>query len=376
MSAGIPGALGYLSVFAAALVVVLDVGRRGKSVAASLLAGLLVAYGVSNLFLFDTVTSYMVVTLLLGCLHAHWIGARPVPVGARRVGVAVALAAPLAVSTALVVASVNLPAYRALRLWRDAAPMTDLGWDDKVAALEAALALDSFIDEELRRAYLELASVVQRRYLPAEVHRRYVEAAVAHMQELAGRAPERARHVEDLGRFLVASGRPEQGLGYLLAAMDRMPARPALRLEVAGALERVGRAEEALEMARTAHELEPRHDWPLLYYSGMAHSHGQTDLAVALLAPAPTDPVPEAMVSSLLPAQLGGETTPEDRRWLEALLDFDARRDWQGTTSWTLVELGQALPRLRNTGDLSRAAVRVESQFSSLMRPRTIGGGL
>jgi predicted Zn-dependent protease len=60
----------------------------------------------------------------------------------------------------------------------------------------------------------------------------------------------------DLGRALLAAGRPEAAIPYLLAAVEQSPRLASLHYELATAFAAVGNAEEAEQHFRLAEELE------------------------------------------------------------------------------------------------------------------------
>ncbi|MES2986089.1 MAG: O-antigen ligase family protein [Patescibacteria group bacterium] len=69
ISAGVFGLLGYLFLFAAALVCIFSSRARLTIVEKSILIGLLAAYFIHNLFVFDNLSSYVLFFLLLAYMH-------------------------------------------------------------------------------------------------------------------------------------------------------------------------------------------------------------------------------------------------------------------------------------------------------------------
>lgn len=107
VAGGIVGFLAYIALFVTAFLVIWQLWRRAvfDAISAAFLVGVFVAYLTQNFFVFDTVITYLFITLFLAFLHSMVTGV-PVPPAQHQASVPVANSSRMAIAAVLVVAAI------------------------------------------------------------------------------------------------------------------------------------------------------------------------------------------------------------------------------------------------------------------------------
>lgn len=307
---GIPAALAYVAVLAAAAWLVWrGPGSAGSTVTdRSVLTGLLAAYITANLFLFDTLTSYLVFFSFLAVLQGRVTQARAGPRGIQRsrtgedasdpsrpgaelpgpetgpaggwlpAGVAVVVVAV----TGWTVWTLNGPHMMAAHRGR-AGFAQALG--DPASSLEAfrlALSRQTLATSAVRD-HLVVAATDPRVAAVPETGDAFGRLARDELAAELAKRPETARLHALMGVLMQVRGDPDGALAHLLRAVELSPRNPVHHLRLADAYRRTGRLEQALDAARDAFELAPSRRRSRLAYAAAAVRSGREGLAEELL---------------------------------------------------------------------------------------------
>ena len=283
VSAGILGLVAYLSLFIGALVLLVRLFRQNvlSVVQAALFAGLLAAYFIHNIFVFDNVISYLLFFALLAYLHSLYKGEhlpedRPFIAGTMARNAVVALVALVMLFSLYAYNIKPIKAAGALIGALKPLAVPQLGTENiknAQTAFEKTIAYGTFLTTEAREQLVTRAAedVSGAQLANAQVRSNYLAYAEAQGEAQIKRYPHDMRALTFLASLYVQTGKNDKAEELALELVERAPTRPLFYLILGEAYLRQEKFDEALEAFKTANELAP--DYP----------EGQVGLAMGLI---------------------------------------------------------------------------------------------
>lgn len=288
IAAGFIGLISYLSIFAATLVAV---WKRNVFMVSerAILTGLLVAYFVHNLAVFDNITSYILFGTVLAYIHYRGSSAG----NAQRVFENVSLpkySMPIVVACAVVVVWVcawwvNAPALATNRDIIQAIQPQSGGVQENLKYFLAASNSGSFGVQEAREQLSQAAGTIASQNVSLEIKQAFFKAAVEQMTMQEKASPLDARFPLFVGIVEDAYGAHKDAEVSLSRAHELSPRKQGIIFQQASNASARGDTKEMLEFFKSAYELEPKYTDARILYAAAAIRVGDLALASILLEP-------------------------------------------------------------------------------------------
>jgi len=286
IAGGILGLLAYLSLFVFLLYYIWQgipseriPGRLFKRLAASLrlsseeslefslvdravLTGLIVAYFIQNIFVFDNITSYILFMTVLAYVHSikgkemslKWVNRLNVDSSMQnKVGIPVIIALTL-----FAVYAFNVKGYLAGRTLLEALRPQPGGVTENYKYYEKALAYHSYGDAEIREQLVQAALNALNSSADVSVKQNYFNLAQSEMVKQINKTPDDARYQLFLGTFLSRYRLFDDAAVYLEKAIALSPRKQTIYFEVGSNYINKGDTAKAVEYFKKAYELEPK----------------------------------------------------------------------------------------------------------------------
>ncbi len=286
VAAGILGLLGYLSLFATALMLL---WRSDGFITyeRSILTGLLAAYFFHNLFVFDNISSYLLFGTVLayvisrGSQHAPIV---PFPTVPRNLlPVAAVMAVLLVWGAAWYVNAAALTANRVLI--KALQPQQD-GITKNLGYFKESISYGAYGMQEAREQLIQAAAqVIRIEGVPVTVKEDFLNTAAQEMSLQAIASPLDARFPLFLGALLTSAGEQGKAAPVLELAHELSPGKQSILFELAANRFARGDSAGALAAYKEAYELAPEFTEARLYYAALAIRMKEDALADELLAP-------------------------------------------------------------------------------------------
>jgi O-antigen ligase/cytochrome c-type biogenesis protein CcmH/NrfG len=285
VAGGALGLLAYLSIFVAALFVIMKKKNNFGVTEAGPIIGLLAAYFAQNLFVFDNLTSYMFFYAVLAYLYSRDTKDET----SHKTGIKDDIANYVVAPTIIIVLGLSLwycnikPIDANLNLinamqYASQSPATSLNYFNQV------FSADTFGSPEAREQIVSLApSIAADTALDATTKQNFVELAFTQMQEQLKLTPNDARYQFFMGIFLDNMNQYEMALPYLQKAVQLSPDKLTMAFELAKCYSYLGQDPQALIVAKKAYDLEPEYIDGKMDYVAALIVNGQNDLANQLL---------------------------------------------------------------------------------------------
>jgi O-antigen ligase len=314
IAGGVLGLLGYLSLYGALLFVLwksnLSVGEK------SVMSGIVLGHGAQNFFVFDTITSYLVLYTLLSYVSARSIQEErigekwhlPSSFSLPLAGVAVVLGIWV-----LIVA--NIPAMgtsKAIIDMKRIAVRSQITEEEAVSAIERATE-HTFLGRTEARQHL--VQTAQELYSKENVSPDVRDAVYAFAEEEI--RDECESHPLHPKPWYIASvlfsvyGNHDDARAYLDTALSLSPEKIQFMLSQALILMRAGEYDSAIEIAKDAYDMMPVYNSAIAVYIRTLLSVDRIDDAAAVLGSVPDDVyLPERTIAAVF---------AEEKRYMEAI---------------------------------------------------------
>lgn len=225
------------------------------------LVGMLVAYAVQAIAVFDNLFSYIPLVMLIAMAHAH--SAQPIaklqslPESKNTTPL---FTGGIAVATIVCIWMVNVPHMNAAgHLVYAITPRQDA--TESLGYFKAALADNSFASQEIREQLAQFASAsVARQDIPDQIKEEIASFAVAEMAKEIEELPNDARLRMQYTLALEAAGQKEEALAQVEKAIELSPGKQVLYINYGYKLIDLARFEEAKAALIKAYELDPSFD--------------------------------------------------------------------------------------------------------------------
>lgn len=319
VSAGFIGLLAYLTLYGMVILALRPRGFRlikNKTAAdisgakvdtlllpaeAVVLGGLLIAYFVHNLFVFDNNISYILFFSLLAWLHGihaeDWSekGEKVMVWGNRN---AQWLAPAIVLLGVLVLWFGTVRnVIAANTLARASGPVLG-GIQNNVTLFKDALAMKSFANQEIREHFAQFATqAVASKDVDAAIKQSIMTATLAELKTQVEETPKDARMFYFYSSLLMTYGRFQEALPYALKAVELSPKKQILRAMLGALYLNMSNMEQAVEQFRISYEFEPSNTEALLQYgAALIIAHKDKEATDLLVAAYKTDLVPEGRI--------------------------------------------------------------------------------
>lgn len=296
ISGGILGLLAYLAIF---FIAAWTVFRSAifTALESSIVIGLLAAYFVQNLFVFDNLGSYILFAMMLGYIavttkNQELITKKEKEIDETYKNVIVATAL---ITTLFVLYILNVKPYRANTTLIQAISPQEEGLSKNVALFEKALSYDSVGTSEIREHLTQTAARVVSSAAIAEEDKAAFDTLVRREMEEETRAGDSARAELLFGSYLKFLGAYDEAIAHLTRAMELSPGKQAMRMELGSVYLSKGDFAAALPIMKEAYDLAPENETARNAYALASVYAGDTKTADELLTPvygmpaAPTD---------------------------------------------------------------------------------------
>lgn len=319
IAGGILGLLGYLSLFTIALALVWRdkeskprqageswllrfknvlksyfAGERTPHVLeASLLSGLLVAYFINNIFVFDNLFSYILFFSLLAYLHYRHsgsaaIGLKQATSKSRTVSEQKLPFGPLSITASAILVVVmyfaNLrPLFANQALIEGMSPHGNAFNKENVEAFKKALAYNSFGNGEIREQLLQSALRLKDGSVDPGLRQEMFDLAKNEMIAQTQSAPEDARYEVFTGMLFFQYGQNDEALRHYERAHALSPKKQTIDFNLILSYINARRFDDAYALAKEAHELAPSFQEAAKFYAIAAIYKGDERLADEIL---------------------------------------------------------------------------------------------
>ena len=264
----------------------------------SVLIGLLAAYFVQNLFVFDNLGSYMLFVMVLGYVALVTKNQELITKN-RKEGKTdetyknVVIATTL-IATLFVLYVLNVKPYQANATLISALSSQE-GLQKNLAFFEKALAYNSMGTSEAREQLAQIAARIVLSPAIAEVDKSAFNTLVRREMDEETKAGNNARAELLYGSYLKFTGAYDDAIAHLTRAMELSPGKQAMRMELGSAYLSKGDFAAAFPIMKEAYDLAPANETARDAYALAAVYAGDMKIAQELLVPvygmpaAPTD---------------------------------------------------------------------------------------
>jgi len=289
IAAGALGLLSYLGLFVTAFVAIWRSRAHEKDLHLLfsdkvLLSALLVAYFIHNLFVFDSLTSYMLFFGILAFVNIHdrtvlsWKGLLKTSDTYVQIGSVVAIIAGMVAlyyfSLSPYLAGKNLisaSTYQAYALKQS----NDQTFSAALDAYEKTLSYDGITGiSESREQLLQGTIRVLSSSASLDIKNRYLELSKQEFKKQFETSPDDTRYHLFYGSFLARVGESassteliKDGATHLMKALELSPNKQSVLFEVGAAKLNEGKNKEALQYFEKAYELQPGYDEARFLYA-------------------------------------------------------------------------------------------------------------
>lgn len=300
ISTGVVGLLAYLSMFATAVITVWKLFKSRKITVklATVILGMLVAYFVHNMFVFDNFTSYMIFFAVLAYLHYLYtrsesisdnrsLGAEDVPEVAR---FAITIITGIAVAFSLywfnvkpILASQSITdSLQLLTYSRDGSRTRDL--DMGVKAIERGLEYNTFGTQEIREQLALYSEKINADpATSAEDKKKITEFALEQMKIQTENFPYDVRALAFISTLYSTAGDYANSILTAKKGLEVSLNRQQFYFLLAEAYFKAGEENLALDTLKTVYEIVPEYPDAINNYAIMSIFAGKPEIAEALL---------------------------------------------------------------------------------------------
>ncbi len=284
IAAGLPGLVFYLSIFVAAFVAIWQRRAGFELSEKAVLSGMLVAYFIHNLFVFDNIGSYLLFFSILAYLSMRT--ARPF-FGRELVintGVVNRIFTPLVV----VLVFTSLYFFNAKGLLANVELLQALspqagGYAQNIEKFKKALSYNSFGNQEIREQLIQASSNIKNASVDLSLKQSLFDLAKTEIEKQAVDVPTDARAHLFLGGLLNNYGLHKEAMPPLERALELSPNKQGILFEIGSVLLNLKDYDGALNRFKVAYDLEPTFLQAASLYATAAVYKGDNAFADSLL---------------------------------------------------------------------------------------------
>jgi O-antigen ligase/thioredoxin-like negative regulator of GroEL len=290
IAGGIFALLSYLGLFFFALYYLWKRDKGMEFKEKSILTGILAAYFFQNIFVFDNLASYILFFTVIAYVHFRSTTERSALLSS--VSFSVAWRA-IIVSTLIIIFSgvvyfANIKPIQAGRSLISALRTVQEGQanaaENSLALFKKALAYESLGTTEIREQLVNSAESFLQESVPEAVRREYLELTVSELDKQVNETPNDTRYFVFQGLFLARLGLFDQALAAYDRAHQLSPGKQTVLFDAASIYIARQEFETALNILKTAFELEPSYNGARILYAVAAIHAGNFSLADEILS--------------------------------------------------------------------------------------------
>lgn len=272
IAGGLLGLLGYLALFATALLALFR-RRDLPFTERAVLAGMFLAYFVHNLFVFDNLTSYLYFVAFLAYLHERSLPTSHAEPASQETGYRFQVAA-----TIVVLATFGSLYYFNVRpilassiLIKAISPQSDPA--SNLAYFKQALAYGTFGNQEIREQLSQGTTALRNANIALPVKQEFFDLSRTEYQKMIDEAPNDARHPLFLGALLNNYGQHAEAVPYLERAHELSPRKQTIFFEIGSNYLNAQDFPKAVAAFKEAFELNTSfRDARIIYAMGLIYS--------------------------------------------------------------------------------------------------------
>lgn len=258
VASGAVGLIVYLSLY---VLIVLAVWKSSLTVAQkSVLTGLVIGYGIHNVFVFDNLASYLFFFAFLGfagsiyskpeqAKQSKQFGLETVEYVVLPIAIVAFLACFYFLNVRMIQANTRL--IDALSSCGSRTTLPD------PTLFTRALNISATANQEIREQVMTCAGGIIRGQYPGQTKQAFYEMAVQQIKEQITHAPNDARMYVIGGTFLNGLGQTAEALPILERAHDLTPNKQTVSIQLSNAYINTGRFDEAVALLKSAYEADP-----------------------------------------------------------------------------------------------------------------------
>lgn len=236
IAGGILGFLSYISLYFAILYSLWFLKRNHwPIVQKSILTGLISAYLINNLFLFDNITSYIVFFSLLAYIHSQTLTISQEPLVKKNdmPKIKVSVVALVSLSVIFLVYSINAKAITASYYYKKGTDLISNNKEESYEAFNKSLSLNSFGNSEIRKEIAVSVSYPNRFSATGqELKSKFFDFAILEMQKELELSPDDANNYYLIGSVLYSYGQYEDAVRVLEKASLLAPNKQIILLKL------------------------------------------------------------------------------------------------------------------------------------------------
>ena len=290
VAGGALGLLAYLSIFIAALFVIIKKKNNLEITEIGLIVGLLAAYFAQNIFVFDNLTSYFFFFIILSYLYSRDIKEDSTDQRKITEDTANYIVLPIvAVALGITLWYCNIIPIKANTNLIKAMQSLNQSPETSLSYFKDVFSADTFGNSEAREQIINMAlSVANANNIDQQIKQDFVQLAFTEMQKQTEQTPNDARYQFFMGTFLDSMNQYQLALPYLQKAMELSPKKITMMFELSKCYSYLGQKEKALEIAKTAYDLVPEYNSAKINYAATLIFNGQESLAKQIIGTATT----------------------------------------------------------------------------------------
>ncbi len=285
VAGGSLGLLAYLSIFAAAIFVIIKKKNNFGVTEIGLIVGLLAAYFAQNLFVFDNLVSYIFFYIILAYLYFRDTQGESKDQRKISDDTANYVVAPILVVVFgamlwycnITPINANLNLINAMQSVSQS-PETSLNYFNQV------FSANTFGSAEAREQIISIVpQIASSQNLDDKVKQGFVLLAYDQMQKQINETPYDARYQFFMGVFLDNINQYPLALPYLQKALGLSPNKLTMMFELAKCYSYLGQKEKALEISKNAYDLVPIYTDAKISYASSLIINGNEILAKQIM---------------------------------------------------------------------------------------------
>lgn len=263
IAAGFLGLLSYLSIISAALYYLWKKTSGFSNVEKSAFTAMLAAYFVHVMFVFDSLTSYMLLFILLAYIHSKVSSEIKI---IEKINFNKNIAATIAViflaATPVMVWAVNADSYlqnRAILKSMKVASEGDVKGGFEI--IKSGINRRTFGEQETLMQLLDFSNkVIKTENIDKSLKQEFVNLSAIEIDSYIKKNPEDARTILVAGQFIAQTGNLDLALEFFNRATEISPKKQFLYAPVIAIKIQQGKIPEALDLAKNVYELNKEND--------------------------------------------------------------------------------------------------------------------
>ncbi len=267
VAGGLLGLLSYLSLFLLVLIYVWksELGAKEKAI----MIGLLVAYGIHNVFVFDNLSSYILFFSVIAFAHSLR-PSKPIALFQKNIDPVVRDYIIMPVAGILLIVAlyfINIRAIQASERLIAALQQCQTNGKPTAALFESALALNQYVaNQEIREQLYSCSASVIKSNLPDTTKSAFFDLTLKEIHKQTALTPKDARAFILGGSFLNMIGDYAEATPLLEKANELSPNKQTIMFDLATNYLNTNRAQDALNVLQKAYESEPSYSLAKIAY--------------------------------------------------------------------------------------------------------------